>query len=82
MKCFGIGKENEKLANVYKLNKPIWYIFYGIKFNKNMVYIFGYNNCEVIIRNCEFDYGISTSISEKCTIDNCSFNSICSIFWR
>lgn len=72
--CFGQNKKNEELVNVYNLNKPICYIFDGIKFEKNRVMIFGYNNCEVIIRNCEFDCGIWISVNGKCTLDNCCVN--------
>lgn len=72
--CFGQNKKNEELVNVYNLNKPICYIFDGIKFEKNRVMIFGYNNCEVIIKNCEFDCGIWISVNGKCTLDNCCVN--------
>ena len=72
--CFGQNKKNEELVNVYNLNKPICYIFDGITFEKSRVMIFGYNNCEVIIRNCEFDCGIWISVNGKCTLDNCCVN--------
>lgn len=72
--CFGQNKKNEELVNVYNLNKPICYIFDGIKFEKSRVMIFGYNNCEVIIRNSVFDCGIWISVNGKCTLDNCRVN--------
>ena len=72
--CFGQNEKNEELVNVYNLNKPICYIFDGITFEKSRVMIFGYNNCEVIIRNCEFDCGIWISVNGKCTLDNCCVN--------
>ena len=68
--CFGITKKNQSLAEKYDLNKPIYYIIDGITFDKDQVNIFGYNNCEVIIKNCTFDMGLHIRINGKCTLQN------------
>ena len=69
--CFGnaVRYNYKKLAQKLKLNKPICYIIENIDFDKS-VSIFGYNDCEVIIRNCNFEQGIYGHINSKCTIDN------------
>ena len=69
--CFGNAFEHnyKDLAQKLNLNKPICYIIENIDFDKR-VSIFGYNDCEVIIRNCNFEQGIYGHINSKCTIDN------------
>ena len=69
--CFGNAFEyNYKdLARKLNLDKPICYIIENIDFDKR-VSIFSYNDCEVIIRNCNFEQGIYGHINSKCTIDN------------
>ena len=71
--CYGIGEDEEKLVKKYKLNKPICYVFEDIDFKDHKIYIFGYDNCEVIIKNCTFSSNKGVSIvgtDGKCTIDN------------
>lgn len=68
--CVGINKNNQKLANKFNLNKPICYIIDGINTETRKVYIFGYNNAEVIIRNCKFNFGASINVNKKCTLEN------------
>ena len=68
--CFDIGEDKEKLAKAFKLNKPICYVIDGIDFKKHKTFIFGYNNCEVIIKNCNFGLDVDIHINGKCTIDN------------
>lgn len=68
--CFGITKKNQNIAEKYHLNKPICYVIDGISLDKDSVNIFGYNDCEVIIRNCTFDMGLHISINGKCTLEN------------
>lgn len=68
--CFGIREDQKKLAEKYKLNKKICYIIEEINFKNNQVYIFGYNNCEVIIKNCNFELNLHINVNKKCTIDN------------
>lgn len=67
--CFGITKKNQELAEKYHLNKPICYIIDGIAFEDDKVNIFGYNDCEVIIRNCTFDMGLHIHVQGKCTLE-------------
>ena len=70
--CRGISIKNKELAKKYHINKPICYVLDGLEFKKNGIYILGYNNCEVIIKNCTFDFNIclNISINGKCTIEN------------
>lgn len=67
--CCGIGKKQKNMAKEYKLDKPICYVFDNIELN-HRAYIFGYNNCEVIIKNCNFGLGLYISINGKCTLDS------------
>jgi len=68
--CFGIGEEQEKVAKAFKLNKPICYVIDSIDLKKHKVYIFVYNNCEVIIKNCNFGLDLHIHVNGKCTLDN------------
>ena len=52
------------------MNKPICYVIDGLDFKKHKVYIFGYNDCEVIIKNCNFEFDLSLHVNGKCTLDN------------
>lgn len=70
--CFGIGKEHEELLKKYNLNKKICYVFSDITFNKNRINIFGYDNCEVILKNCDFKWGLFIHVNGDCVIDNCN----------
>lgn len=73
--CFGIMEKDKKLANAYKLNKPICYIIDGIESERKRVYVFGYSNngdseCEVIVKNCRFNWDANIHVNGKCTLDN------------
>lgn len=68
--CFGIGEQQKKVAKVYKLDKHICYVIDGLEFKKHKVYIFGYNDCEVIIKNCNFGFDQYIRVDGKCTLDN------------
>ena len=77
--CFGINKKNQELAEKYNLNKLICYVIDGISIDDEDVNIFGYNDCEIIIRNCNFDMGLHIHIQGKCTLENTfirEFNSL------
>lgn len=65
---------NEEIANVYKLDKPICYVFDGLKFSENRVYIYSDEDCEVIIRNCEFGFRVDLHCNGKCTFENVKIN--------
>lgn len=68
--CRGIDKKNKALTEKYNLNKPICYVIDGLEFEKDKVNIWGYDNCEVIIRNCKFGFDLSMHINGKCTLEN------------
>ena len=68
--CLGVGEHREKFAEIYNLNKPIFYVIDNLKFKNHRVYIFGYDNCEVIIKNCDFGSGLGIHVNGKCTLDN------------
>lgn len=68
--CFGISGTTKELAEAFNLNKPICYIIDGINLKRHQAYIFGYNNCEIIIKNCNFGLNLILRNSGKCTLDN------------
>lgn len=69
--CHGIGKREKELASIYKINKPICYVIDGLEFKKKKVNIWGYNGCEIIVKNCRFDFDLDVNVNGKCTIDDC-----------
>lgn len=68
--CRGMEKAAKSLAKEFKLNKPIYYIIDGLSFNKKKVHIWGYNQSNVIIQNCKFNYGLQMHISGNCLVEN------------
>lgn len=74
--CNGVSESTKQLAETYKLNKPILYVFNGIDFKKDYVRIYGYNNCEIVIKDCNFGMGLNINVDGKCTIENNEFKSI------
>lgn len=70
--CFGIGEDEDrkKIAKAYKLDKPICYVIDGLELKKHKVYVFGYNDCEVIIKNCSFGLDLCVHVNGKCKLDN------------
>ena len=75
--CFGIREyeDRKKIAKAYKLDKPICYVIDGLELKKHKVYIFGYNDCEVIIKNCSFGLDLCVHVNGKCTLDNTDINT-------
>lgn len=71
-------KEDEKIANIYNLDKPICYVFDGLKFGENRVYIYSDEYCEVVIRNCEFGFWVNLHSNGKCTLENAGIKSFSS----
>lgn len=68
--CNGIVSDNRVTsANEYNINKPIYYIIDGIDFGKHVIHIYGYDNVNVIIRNCKFPYGLFVSINGDCLLE-------------
>lgn len=71
---------DSELTKKLNLNKPIYYVLDGLSFSKGNLCIYGYNNCNVIIKNCSFNnYMQHISINGNCIIENCSFKSCHSI---
>ena len=70
------GVKNKELAKVYNLNKPICYVIDGLQFHKTNVYIFEYDGCDVVIKNCHFDYELYVKTFGKCTIENSEIQSL------
>ena len=72
--CYGIKGKDKELAKLYNLDKPICYIFDKINFgsqrNYKHIVINGYNNCEIIIKDCKFYFDIDICVDGKCTIEN------------
>lgn len=77
--CFGIREEQKEIAKVYKLNKPICYVIDGLQFKNHRVNIFGYNDCEVIIKNCNFEFDLYIHVDGKCTLDNTDIRTLSSL---
>lgn len=74
--CYGINENNKVLANSYKLNKKIVYVFENLEIEDKKVAIHGYNNCNIIIKNCKFNMGLHLSNYGECTIDDTYINGI------
>lgn len=73
--CNAMSKNNKELSNVYKLNKPKKYVFNNLEFNK-IAHIYGYDNCEIIFKNCRFNSGLTLKVKGKCTLENSTINNI------
>lgn len=75
--CSGIGeiKEKKKIAKAYKLDKPICYVIDGLESSQEHN-IYGSNDCEVIVKNCKFERGLSIYVIGKCTLDNTNIKII------
>lgn len=67
--CYGIPNDLKVLAKKFKLDKTICYVLDDIDFS-NHKDILGYNNCEVIIKNCKFNFGTFIHINGKCTLED------------
>ena len=74
--CCGIMLKDKNLADYYKLNKPIVYILDGIEVKNKNIHIHGHRNCEVIIKNCKFNYQLNIFIDGNCTLENTTIDTI------
>ena len=72
--CQGITEWNEQLATKYNLDKQVIYVVDGFVFKKDRVDIEGTNNCEIVIRNCNFYRGLFLESYDKCTLENVDAN--------
>ncbi len=70
LNCYGIGEENLNVASSYNLNKPICYVIEDVKLRERLVHINGFDNCEIIIKNCNFGLGLHVNVEGKCTLEN------------
>lgn len=73
--CVGINENNCRLADKYKLNKPVCYVIRNIDFDKGQVTIYG-DNCKIFIDSCKFNDGLlirqNGSIEIKNSFIKCS----------
>lgn len=67
--CTGIHKKEEKIANFFGMNKPIYYVFQNINFT-TIPNINGYlsETINIFIKNCQFPYGLTLIGFDKCVI--------------
>lgn len=68
----GINQTNEKIKNIvekYKLNKKVYYVFDGIKFD-TVVYICSLDPSIIIFKNCTFDMNIGIMFGYNITFQN------------
>lgn len=77
--CRGIEGRNKELAKLYQLDKPIYYVLDGLEFENKKVYIFGYDECDVDIRNCKFHWDLSVHVNGHCTFNSTSIHSFGSL---
>ncbi len=68
------NQKNYELVKAFQLDKPVCYILDGINLKKDdrIYHIFGKHNCEIIIKNCNFESDMTAKIKVdgKCTLDN------------
>ena len=74
--CQGIKRCDKELARIYNLDKKVYYIFNNINFKKNEVRLFGNENSEIIIKDCNFEYGLDIANGKNITLDNVSIKYI------
>ena len=72
--CLGIDNDDyrKKIAKAYNLDKPICYVFDGLELRGKLSIYSG--SCEVIIKNCSFDFGLFVIAGGKFTLDNTYIN--------
>lgn len=70
--CYGINDKDKELAKIYNLDKPVHYVIEGITLKDKKVYIYNFHNddCNITIKNCDFDWGCSIAANCDCTIDS------------
>lgn len=70
--CYGINEKDKELAKIYNLDKPVHYVIEGITLKDKKVYIYNFHNddCNITIKNCDFDWGCSIAANCDCTIDS------------
>lgn len=67
--------KNKTLTKAYNIDKPIYYVIDNFNFEKYAgVTIVGYDNVNVVIKNCRFKYYSFISIRGTCRIESCDFD--------
>lgn len=67
----GVDK-NDQLCDFYDLDKPVYYIFDNIDFDKRL-FISSFN-CFVVFKNCTFDSDVKINFNENIRFDGCRFS--------
>ena len=68
--CHGQRKKYHDLVKKYDLDKPIVYVIEDMVVKYKKVFIFGYDDADIIIRNCKFLYDIYGRINGKCLFES------------
>ena len=74
--CLGIKRCDKELAKRYNFDKKVYYIFNDINFKRNEVRLFGNENSEIIIKDCNFEYGLDIANGKNIILDNVSIKYI------
>lgn len=77
--CPGTNAKNIEIVEKYNLNKPICYIFKDLEFRGEQVCIFNPYHCDIVIKNCVFNYGLNISSNGKVILDNTFIQTIDSL---
>lgn len=70
--CYGIGDCEREVAEQYGLNKKICYVIDGLNTYNRELCVFGYNDCEIILKNCNFRFNAVIVVGGKLILDNTS----------
>lgn len=72
--CYGLEVfYDDKTMENFKLNKPVYYVFDGIKFDHFVK--FSSRFCNVIFKNCTFDNGLQTWHCANLTLENNKYHN-------
>lgn len=74
--CLGIKRCDKELAKRYNFDKKVYYIFNNINFKRNEVRLFCGENSEIIIKDCNFEYGLDIANGKNIILDNVSIKYI------
>ena len=71
-----VGMPNLSITEKYDLNKRVIYIFNEIDFKDKVVGIFGFNDGDIVIKDCNINNTFYVNVNGSCLIENCKINSI------
>lgn len=74
-----VTEENKEVVKSFRLNKPIYYIFDGIKFNSAVIITSLWSN--VTFRNCIFDKNIGIIWGNEITFQNNKYMDHCPVYF-